>query len=202
MRGMGTSKVPLLLVYMLTPSAGMPLEAPQSPCDKDLTDAVNTVLDGIIPSQCNPKNTSSHSAPSPSALPSPSVLPSLPATLPPAEWSQRAAPPPLPTGSLAPLPTGSLAPVPPEVLEMAEGHLKLAYAAYCPAGEVRTWTCHWCKKAPTAQVLDVIHDYAAGTQVFIAVIPQSNLIIVSFRGTTNIINWYVSGIIPLPLVAP
>lgn len=79
---------------------------------------------------------------------------------------------------------------------MAEGHLKLAYAAYCPADEVRTWTCHWCKKAPTAQVLDVVHDHAAGTQVFIAVIPQSNLTIVSFRGTTNIINWYVSGIIP------
>jgi len=73
-------------------------------------------------------------------------------------------------------------------VEVWKDSLYHAYSSYCSVDELKSWSCKWCKKLPDMTVVGVVDNEAAATRSF--VVRNGNIIQVSFRGTSNIVNWY------------
>jgi len=69
----------------------------------------------------------------------------------------------------------------------ANNTLMYAYGAYCPSASLVTWSCKWCEYVPSFQV-DTVVDLDA-LQAFTGYDPAQDQVIVSFRGTSNVIDW-------------
>jgi len=69
----------------------------------------------------------------------------------------------------------------------ANNTLMYAYGAYCPSSLLSSWTCKWCQYVPYFQVDQVIDLDAL--QAFTGYDPVNDQVIISFRGTSNVVNW-------------
>jgi hypothetical protein len=74
-----------------------------------------------------------------------------------------------------------------DLLQVGKSYLFFSYAAYCDVRRVENWSCKWCRKLPRVNIVRVVKNSIAGTQVYIGY--HSNKILVAFRGSTNIQNW-------------
>eukprot|EP00008_Paramoeba_atlantica_P008627 CAMPEP_0201491408 /NCGR_PEP_ID=MMETSP0151_2-20130828/29730_1 /ASSEMBLY_ACC=CAM_ASM_000257 /TAXON_ID=200890 /ORGANISM="Paramoeba atlantica, Strain 621/1 / CCAP 1560/9" /LENGTH=288 /DNA_ID=CAMNT_0047877755 /DNA_START=30 /DNA_END=896 /DNA_ORIENTATION=- len=65
-----------------------------------------------------------------------------------------------------------------------------AYAAYCPESSIGNWTCHWCQQNSTVSgfvtTKIVLND---GELVYLGYNSDYQQIVVSFRGSTDLVNW-------------
>jgi len=63
-----------------------------------------------------------------------------------------------------------------------------AYSSYCPVDRLKSWDCKWCRKLQSWSVVGVVDNEDAATRSF--VVQLGKVVQVSFRGTSNIKNWY------------
>lgn len=69
--------------------------------------------------------------------------------------------------------------------------LYYATATYCDSSTVQTWTCgSACQALPGVSDVTLISDWLDGTFGFVAYNGQTNDIVVAFRGSRNVANWY------------
>lgn len=62
-----------------------------------------------------------------------------------------------------------------------------AYGAYCDSSAIADWTCKWCAYIPGFEVSKVIDT--DGLQAFVGYDTQESQIVISFRGSTDLIDW-------------
>eukprot|EP01096_Ripella_sp_DP13-Kostka_P016170 TRINITY_DN778_c0_g1_i1.p1 TRINITY_DN778_c0_g1~~TRINITY_DN778_c0_g1_i1.p1 ORF type:complete len:316 (+),score=138.24 TRINITY_DN778_c0_g1_i1:61-1008(+) len=67
-------------------------------------------------------------------------------------------------------------------------YLFYAYAAYCPASALTTWSCQWCHSGFTVMQIPTSRD---GGFSFVGFDAANKTIVVSFRGSTNLQDWIV-----------
>lgn len=81
----------------------------------------------------------------------------------------------------------------PVVLAAAEDKLHFSYAAYCKSADIYAWSCKWCQKTAKAQNISVNEGVTerdgTASRSFVAIVPEQSEIVVSFRGSSNILNW-------------
>ncbi|KAI9295219.1 alpha/beta-hydrolase [Neoconidiobolus thromboides FSU 785] len=69
-------------------------------------------------------------------------------------------------------------------------YLRLAGASYCSNKALEAWSCGHCKQSTSAKYFTVIEDPTYSTKALIAVDSTKNEIIISFRGSSNLPNWF------------
>lgn len=63
-------------------------------------------------------------------------------------------------------------------------------AAYCDASAIADWSCAACSDHPSFTNVNVYHNTSIDSQGFSGYDANSNTIIVAFRGSSNIPNWF------------
>lgn len=73
----------------------------------------------------------------------------------------------------------------------SKDYAKFSSLAYCPSTCIKSWSC----KGATETLTEVSYFSSAATLAggYIGYSPSRNLVIISFRGTTNIMNWMEDG---------
>ncbi|KAI9294161.1 alpha/beta-hydrolase, partial [Neoconidiobolus thromboides FSU 785] len=69
-------------------------------------------------------------------------------------------------------------------------YLRLAGTSYCPTETLKTWKCGHCQKLSTVEYQETIEDPNTQTRAIIAVDKTKKEIIISFRGSSNLRNWF------------
>lgn len=65
-----------------------------------------------------------------------------------------------------------------------------AYSAYCPSSELSDWSCKWCQHNSTVTDFKTTAMITAdGEFVYVGYNAEYSQIIVSFRGSTDLLNW-------------
>jgi len=67
--------------------------------------------------------------------------------------------------------------------------LEYAKIAYCPSGNIRSWTCAACPLHPNFKLFQVYDNQSLDSQAYSGYDPDTNRIVVAFRGSYNIRNW-------------
>ena len=67
--------------------------------------------------------------------------------------------------------------------------LDFAKIAYCNSGDIRPWSCGACGLQPQFKLTRVYHNPAMMSQALSGYEPNTNRIVVAFRGTDNFENW-------------
>ena len=71
----------------------------------------------------------------------------------------------------------------------AKTALYYAYGAYCDADELTSWDCKWCDYLSNFEVASDGVISGNSLQAFIGYDPDNSRIVLSFRGTANIVDW-------------
>ena len=96
--------------------------------------------------------------------------------------------------STVPLPSSCshTKPIPPISKNEARAMLGFAYSAYCPAMEVKNWTCHWCRKLAPDRLerIRVLYEPISRMRYLVALRHEDALSgtqhwVISFRGTVG-----------------
>jgi len=76
---------------------------------------------------------------------------------------------------------------------LAKKIFKYSKVSYCDASVVKDWSCGPdCRNLPGVKHITVHQDNAWGTQGFTAYDSVQNVIVVSFRGSSNLANWVMN----------
>jgi len=70
---------------------------------------------------------------------------------------------------------------------IANRTLMFAYGAYCSSSSLSAWNCKWCEYIPEFEMSSVIDR--DDLQAFVGYDKQASQIVVSFRGSSNIVDW-------------
>merc|ERR1719242_368570 len=75
---------------------------------------------------------------------------------------------------------------------VAKSNLYFAYGAYCPEAELEDWNCKWCNKHKDFELYSVIETgyFEWHLQAFTGYDPSGDQIVVAFRGSHNVLNWF------------
>lgn len=76
----------------------------------------------------------------------------------------------------------------PADMDIWKSALYNAYSTYCPADQLQDWNCKWCAKLPNVTMVGVVDNELYGTRSYVAL--QDRTILVAFKGTSNIQNWF------------
>jgi len=71
--------------------------------------------------------------------------------------------------------------------QFANYSLMFAYGAYCSEASLQAWNCKWCHYVPGFEVSSVV--VIDDLQAFIGYDPTQKQIVISFRGSSNFIDW-------------
>ena len=76
------------------------------------------------------------------------------------------------------------------LLSTVNSTLHLAYSAFCPQEDLKTWSCIWCQPdtTPAVELVQYLSNDKFGTQGYVGIDETSKRIIVAFRGSYNIPN--------------
>merc|ERR1719242_1272988 len=76
--------------------------------------------------------------------------------------------------------------------DTAKANLYFAYGAYCPEAELEEWNCKWCKRHRDFELHSVIETgyFEWHLQAFTGYDPTADQIVVAFRGSHNVLNWF------------
>jgi len=86
--------------------------------------------------------------------------------------------------------------------DFANYSLMFAYGAYCSEASLEAWNCKWCQYVQDFEVSTVV--VIDDLQAFVGFDPQQKQIVVSFRGSQNLIDWlddFDYTLVPYPWVA-
>ena len=73
---------------------------------------------------------------------------------------------------------------------LAMSALYYCKASYCDAGTIGSWNCPPCSYHPSFTSVNVYHNMSIDSQGFTGYDTNSNTIVVAFRGSANIENWF------------
>jgi len=75
--------------------------------------------------------------------------------------------------------------------QTAEEYLFYSYAAYCPSDSLTNWSCKWCNEGLVKDFVPTgfPYDPKIDGYGFLGYHPVNKTIVVSFRGTTDLVNW-------------
>ena len=65
-------------------------------------------------------------------------------------------------------------------------------ASYCDVSAINTWTCNSCSHKPRFQLYATISNDSWDMQAFTGYDPDTNRVVVAFRGSYNIPDWIAS----------
>eukprot|EP00045_Choanoeca_perplexa_P015806 m.204530 g.204530 ORF g.204530 m.204530 type:complete len:148 (+) comp17087_c0_seq30:3174-3617(+) len=69
------------------------------------------------------------------------------------------------------------------------GYINLTWAAHCKPQVLANWSCFWCTD-PSIKLVGTVHDNVTKLYGFVGFSPENATIIVSYRGSTNIANFF------------